>query len=110
MAMGGPGGLVTAFVGSEFGQRGLMWWPPKQPAVAWAAGTGTSVVNFEFPLSFGFLETSDMVPVLVDLARHGKYDDFRWLARASGVPESYLDELWAGTLRRVERETVTEPR
>jgi len=47
------------------------------------------------------VETGDAGPALLDLARHDREDDFRWLARSAGVPESLLDRLWATTRARV---------
>ena len=46
---------------------------------------------------------ADAVERLTDLAREGREEDFRWLARSQGVPESDLDSLWRGTLARVRR-------
>ena len=45
----------------------------------------------------------DLIETLVDLARANHEADFRWLARSAGVGEEQLEELWAGTRRRVGR-------
>jgi len=39
--------------------------------------------------------------VLVDIAKRGNKDDFYFLARANGVIDEELDELWQGTRRRL---------
>jgi len=39
--------------------------------------------------------------VLVDIAKHGNKDDFYFLARANGITDEELDELWQGTRRRL---------
>ncbi len=43
----------------------------------------------------------DVTEILVDLAKRGQEEDFRFLARSHGVPASELDELWRGTMLRL---------
>ena len=48
--------------------------------------------------------TSDHVPMLLELARHGDEATFRDLARSLGVKAEHLDAMWTGTRARVERQ------
>lgn len=45
----------------------------------------------------------DTIQVLVEFAKAGKEDEFRWLARSAGVQGEQLEELWRGTVSRCVR-------
>lgn len=45
----------------------------------------------------------DHVSTLLDLARQGDETTFKDLAACVGVPKDQLDEMWLGTVRRVQK-------
>ena len=57
---------------------------------------------FQAPLLEHAVEATH-VDVLIDLAKQGEEATFKDLAQTLGVPAAKLDELWAGTVRRVQR-------
>jgi hypothetical protein len=40
----------------------------------------------------------ESLPVLTELARTSRRDDFRWLAQSQGVPAEDVEMLWDGLL------------
>jgi hypothetical protein len=53
---------------------------------------------------------ADTVAMLTDLARAGREDEFRWLARSQGARAEELDALWTGTVARARRRRVIRSR
>ena len=77
----------------------------------WFVGLGQELQNqllepepahpsFEAPLLEQAVEATH-IETLMDLAKHGEEATFKELARTLGVAAERLDELWAGTIRRV---------
>jgi hypothetical protein len=56
---------------------------------------------FETPYLENLVEKTH-IETLLDLARHGEEATFKDLAQTLGVPAEKLDELWTGTVRRVQ--------
>lgn len=57
--------------------------------------------SYEESLPWNAVEASH-VDVLIDLAKQGEETTFKELAQTLGVPAERLDDLWTGTVRRVQ--------
>ena len=56
--------------------------------------------SFQAPMLEHLVEETH-IDTLVDLAKHGEEATFKELARTLGVAADRVDELWAGTVRRI---------
>lgn len=75
-----------------------------RPRICFVDRFGQGIANWqpEVPPPSPVL-AGELTAALMDLARLGQEADFRWLAQSQGVPESELDNLWNGTVRRIRR-------